>query len=266
MRSDARRRLPAVTPLRRAQVLVGAAALPPAIVLGLIALVLGPIAAVVVFVVAAAGTAAWLWGAGERQVLSSLGGRPAVASTDARLLNLIDGLCTTAGLRPPRVIVTPHQELNLLAAGRSTERAVLAVTTGLVQNLSRIELEGVLADGLVQIRRGDIIPATVAVATFGLGARWAVGAGDHDADVDLAGVALTRYPPALVSAFETMDRLGTAVPDVPPSVAGLWLADPRPAPAAGVPSGDGGGSGVDAGVRSSGRPPLAERVSALREL
>ena len=254
-----------MTPLRRAQVLVAAAALPPAVILGLIALVLSPVAAVVVFVVVAAGAIAWLWAAGERQVLASLGGHPASSPTDARLLNLIDGLCTSAGLRPPRVIVTPHQGLNLLAAGRSSERAVLAVTTGLLENLTRIELEGVLADGLVQIRRGDIIPATVAVATFGLGARWAMGTGDHDAEVDLAGVALTRYPPALVSAFETMDRLGTAVPDVPTPVAGLWLADPRPA-SAGVPSGVGTPSGVAAGMRASGRHALTERVSALREL
>ncbi|MGI8753795.1 MAG: hypothetical protein ACR2MN_16080 [Acidimicrobiales bacterium] len=247
-----------MTPLRRAQVLVAAGALLPAIVLGLIALVLGPIVAVVVFVVVATVTATWLWGAGERQVLASLGGRPASASSDARLLNLIDGLCTTAGLRQPRVMVTPHSGLNLLVAGRSADDAVLAVTTGLVDNLSRIELEGVLADGLVQIRRGDIIPVTVAVATFGLGARWAAGAGDHDTDVDGAGVALTRYPPALVSAFETMDRLGTALPDVPSSVAGMWLADPRP------PAGPGSGRG--GGTPSPRRPALAERVSALREL
>ena len=250
-----------MTSLRRAQVLVAVGALAPAVVLGMVALILGPIAAVVVFVAVAVGAAIWLWGAGERQVLASLGGRPAAAATDARLLNLIDGLCTTAGLRPPRVIVTSHQGLNLLVAGRSADNAVLAVTTGLTQHLSRIELEGVLADGLVQIRRGDIIPATVAAALFGLGARWAAGTRDHDAEVDRAGVALTRYPPALVSALETMDRLGTEVPDAPSSVAGLWLADPMPAPAD-----SGAESGGGAGIRSSGRPALARRVSALREL
>ncbi|MDQ2728278.1 MAG: hypothetical protein M3Y91_10550 [Actinomycetota bacterium] len=260
MRADVDRRPPPVTPLRRAQVLVGAGAFLPAITLGLIALVLGPIVAVVVFIVAAAGAATWLWGAGERRVLASLRGRPASVSTDARLLNLIDGLCTTAGLRQPRVIVTPHSGLNLLVAGRSADKAVLAVTSGLVENLSRIELEGVLADGLVQIRRGDIIPATVAVAIFGLGARWAAGVGDHDAEVDLAGVALTRYPPALVSAFETMDRLGTALPEVPSSLAGLWLADPR------TPAPTGTEAPGEAGTRSFRRPALAERVSALREL
>jgi heat shock protein HtpX len=246
MPADVDDRPRAVSPRRRAQVLVAAGALVPAIVLGLIALVLGPLVAVVVFVVVVAAAAAWLWGAGERQVLASLRGRPATASSDARLLNLVEGLCTAAGLRPPRVVVTPHQGLNLLVAGRSADRAVLAVTAGLTEHLSRIELEGVLADGLVQIRRGDIIPTTIAVGMFGLGARWAAGSGDHDAEVDRAGVALTRYPPALASAFETMDRLGMAVPDAPPSVAPLWLADPRPA--------------------ASERHPLAPRVSALREL
>lgn len=263
MRPDVDRRPTRVTPPRRAQVLVLAGALLPALIVGLIALVVGPLVAVVVFIGVAAAASIWLWGAGERQVLASLGGRSAADRTDARLLNLVDGLCTTAGLRPPRVIVTPHKGLNLLVAGRSADRAVLAVTTGLVENLSRVELEGVLADGLVQIRRGDIIPATVAVAAFGLGARWA-GTGDHDAEVDLAGVALTRYPPALVSAFETMDRLGTAVAGVPSPVVPLWLADPRPTPEGVVAGGRqpvGGGR-----TRPPGRSLLVERVSALREL
>ncbi len=254
MPADARHPPLVVTPLRRAQILVAAGAVPPALVLGVMALLFGPIEAVLVFVVVATGTAAWLCVAGERHVVASLGARPADPVTDARLLNLIDGLCTTAGLRPPRVLVTPHDGLNLLVTGRSSERAVLAVTTGLVEHLSRIELEGVLADGLVQIRRGDIVPATIAVATFGLGTRFAVGDPDHDAGVDRAGAALTRYPPALIRALETMDRLGTAVDGVPSSVAPLWLADPLPAPA-----------GELAG-RPSGRPALNERVTALREL
>ncbi|MDQ6839218.1 MAG: hypothetical protein M3137_13045 [Actinomycetota bacterium] len=248
-------------PLRRAQTLVVAGALPPAIVLGLIALVIGPVESVVVFVVAAVLAASWLWRAGERRVVAALGGRPAGATTDARLLNLVDGLCSTAGLRPPRVIVTPHEGLNLLVAGRSADDGVVAVTTGLVEGLNRIELEGVLADGLVQIRRGDIIPATVAVATFGLGARLAVGDGERDGEIDRAGVALTRYPPALVSAFETMQRRGTAVPGVPSSMAHLWLADPRPAP-----GGAGSELGHSAPVPPSRRPGLAARVSALRSL
>lgn len=226
-------------------------AVPVGLIAGLIALVVGPVAAVVVFVVVTAAVAGWLWQGGERRVRATIGGRPADAATDARLLNLVDGLCTTAGLRPPRVIVTPDQAPNLLVAGRSPARAVLAVTSGLVGSLTRTELEGVLADGLVQIRSGDIVPATVAVGTFGLGARWARGDGDRDGEVDRAGASLTRYPPALMSAFEAMDRQGTVVDGVPACMAHLWLADPLP---------------PTRGPERSDRPALAARVAALREL
>lgn len=245
-----------MTPLRRAQLLASVGALLPALAVGLIALLAGPIVAVVLFVAVGAGVGAWLWWGVERQVLASLGGRPADLQRDARLLNLIDGLCITAGVRQPNVVVTEDAGLNLLVAGHSPERATLAVTTGLVESLSRIELEGVLADGLVQIRRGDIVPATVVVAFFGIGARFAGGNGDRAGEIDRAGVALTRYPPALVSAFETMQRHGTAVAGVRSSMAHLWLADPTTDPAS---------AGRAAGGDSR-RPALAARVSALREL
>lgn len=236
-----------MTPLRRAQVLIAAGSVPPAVILGLVCLLIGPVVAVIVAVAVLVVAAAWLWVGGQRQVLAAVGGRTADAITEARLINLVDGLCSTAGVRQPRLKVIDDPGLNLLVAGRRDEDAVLAVTTGLLQGLSRIQLEGVLADGLVQIRRGDIVPATVAVATFGLGVRFVLGEGDHDAEIDEAGVALTRYPPALISALETMDREGTAVAGVRSSMAHLWLADPLPG-----------------GART--RPPLAERASALRQL
>lgn len=219
-------------------------------VAGLIGLVGGAVVALVALVVVGALAAAWLWWGGPWRVTARLGGRPADPVTDARLLNLVDGLCTTAGLRPPRLVVTDDAAPNLLVAGTSPDRAVMAVTAGLVGALSRTELEGVLADGLVQIRGGDIVAATVAVATFGIGARFARGDGPHDTDVDLAGASLTRYPPALASAFEAMDRHGTAIDGVPRSLAHLWLAEPLPA----------------ARRPKRARPALASRVAALREL
>ena len=85
----------------------------------------------------------------------------------------------------------------------------------------------------------------MAVATFGLGVRFALGDGDHAAEIDEAGVALTRYPPALISALETMEGQGRTVAGVRSTMAHLWLVDPMP----------GAGPGV-----------VAERVLALRQL
>jgi heat shock protein HtpX len=209
------------------------------------------VAAVVVFVVVAAASVWWAMTRGDRRVagvLSSLGARDADPVRDARLTNLAEGLSITAGLRQPRLVVVEATGLNVMAAGTKPAKAVVAVTSGLLAELERIELEAVLAEAMCQIRRGDTVAPTVSVATLGLGRRVAI-ASDRDATADQAAVTLTRYPPALASALEKLEAKGWEVPGQPAYMASLWLADPRP----GAPN-------------DAGRLPLSERIEALREL
>jgi heat shock protein HtpX len=236
-------------PQTRATVLVALFAAFPAIVVGAITLVVaGPVVGLVVLVVVGVGLAAWARLGGDRRVLAAVGGREADPVDDARLCNLAEGLSISAGLRQPRLRVIDSPGLNAVAAGIRPDRAIVGVTSGLLTELDRIELEAVLAEELIQIRHHETTPATVVAATFGLGRVIAVGA-DRDADADQAAVALTRYPPALASALEKLEAKGTDVPGQPASLAHLWLADPRP----GAPP-------------ARGRLPLRERIEALREL
>jgi heat shock protein HtpX len=234
-----------------ARITAGFAA-PPALVLGLVAWAAGGIvAAVIVFVAVAAASAWWALNWGDRQVgsvLSSLGGRDADPVRDARLTNLAEGLSINAGLRQPRLVVVEAAGLNVLAAGTSASKGVVAVTSGLLAELDRIELEAVLAEAMCQIRRGDTVAPTISAATFGLGRRLAI-TNDRDSIADQAAVTLTRYPPALASALEKLETKGWEVPGQPAYMASLWLADPRP----GAPE-------------DAGRLPLSERIEALREL
>lgn len=258
------------------------------LILGLISLlVVTPLVALVVVVAAAAVAAAAAWLGCEGLVARLVPSQPADPHVHARLFNLVNGLCINAGVPPPDVQVLASGSLNALAAGRNPKRATLVVTQGLLDRLTLIELEGVIARELSQIKSSDILPATVAVALFGvLRPRTAgrkagglsgllaylrlplsalAGAGlrltldrQRDEFADLSGVALTRYPPALLSATEKMGSLGTAVPDVSPAVAHLWMADPAPA---------GGTAGSDRVSRLfETHPPLDERIEALREL
>lgn len=229
--------------------IVATFALPPAAALGIIlGFTAGWPPGLAVSVVVAAGLAAWALFAGDAVVAASLGGRDADPRTDARLWNLVEGLSISAGVRQPRLVVVDSPALNALAAGTSPNRAVLAVTTGLLDELKRIEIEGVLAEEIFLIRHGHTGPATVIAATWGVGRRLAVPA-DRDAVADLGAVSLTRYPPALASALEKVEAKGAAVDGQTSRLAHLWLADPRPdAPAA------------------RGRLPIAERAEALREL
>jgi heat shock protein HtpX len=238
-----------VTPGARAARAAAPFVVVPALVVGVaLGIVSGAVFGLVAFVVVAVVLALWCRLAGDRRVLARIGGRDADPTRDARLCNLVEGLSISAGVRQPRLRVIDSPGLNALAAGTRPSRAVLGVTTGLLSELDRVELEGVLAEGLVQIRRNETFPATILVATFGLGRGAAVPA-DRDAGADQAAVALTRYPPGLAAALEKIEAKGAVVDDQPSYMAHLWLADPR--------------SGVTV---DRGRLPLHERIEALREL
>lgn len=88
--------------------------------------------------------------------------------TYARLHNLVEGLCIASGLPKPRICVIEDEAPNAFATGRSPKHAAIAVTTGLLAKMDRVELEAVLAHELSHIKNNDILVATLAVTTVGL--------------------------------------------------------------------------------------------------
>lgn len=189
------------------------------------------------------GALTW-WGA-EPLARRHLGGRKAEPTTDARLLNLVDGLCATIGARRPELRVRNEASLNAAVCGRRQGSATLVVTQGLMDQLNRVELEGVLAQQLTRIRCYDMLPATVTVATLGIFATM-LAPPEPVTAMDRAAVNFTRYPPGLISALEKMMAKGTEVHGGARANAQLWFADP---------------GGTRGPVTS-----LKDRVMALREL
>jgi heat shock protein HtpX len=246
----------------------------------LVALGFGVLAATAVAIVA--------WQRSAPLALRLLGAQPADPTVHARLFNLVEGLGANAGVPPPSLYVVTDEGLNALTLGRSPRQASLVVTSGLLEHLTRMELEAVLAHEMSHIRNDDILTATVAVGLFGIlgrPARAATGSGSgallarllvpvsalaglglklalaphREEDADSSGVHLTRYPPALVSALEKMQHSGTLVAAgaVSPATAHLWLAAPLPPPAPNLPW---------LSRLFDTHPPLDERIEALREL
>jgi heat shock protein HtpX len=84
------------------------------------------------------------------------------------LHNVIDGLCIATGLPKPRVYIVDDPAPNAFAFGRSPQRSGVAVTSGLLNLMSRRELEGVLAHEMSHIRNRDVQVTTLAVTTVGL--------------------------------------------------------------------------------------------------
>ncbi len=92
---------------------------------------------------------------------------PADPEQYQRLHNLVEGLCIASGLPKPRIYIVDDPAPNAFATGRNPRHAAIAVTTGLLEKLNRVELEGVLAHELSHIRNYDILVGTLAVTLVG---------------------------------------------------------------------------------------------------
>jgi heat shock protein HtpX len=77
---------------------------------------------------------------------------------------VVDRVCALAHMEKPRVGVANMDVPNAFATGRSQKRAVVVVTTGLLQRLDEEELEAVLAHELSHVAHKDV--TVMAVASF----------------------------------------------------------------------------------------------------
>ena len=93
--------------------------------------------------------------------------RPAPVDEYQRLHNLVEGRCIAGGLPKPGVYIIDDPAPNAFATGRNPNHAAIAVTTGLLEKMNRVELEGVVAHELSHIRNYDILVSTLAVTMVG---------------------------------------------------------------------------------------------------
>ena len=129
----------------------------------------GIVATVVALVVGAIVAFTSYWKA-DKIALAVSRARPADPQEYARLHNIVEGLCIAGGLPKPGVYVIDDQAPNAFATGRDPKHAAIAVTTGLLEKMNRVELEGVVAHELSHIRNYDILISTLAVTMVGAAA------------------------------------------------------------------------------------------------
>jgi len=126
----------------------------------------GPFASVVALVIAAVMAFTSYWKS-DSIALAVSRAVPADPTTYQRLHNLVEGLCIAGGLPKPKVYVINDPAPNAFATGRNPQNAAIAVTTGLLEKMNRVELEGVVAHELSHIRNYDILVSTIAVTLVG---------------------------------------------------------------------------------------------------
>jgi len=98
---------------------------------------------------------------GGAAVAESLGGRLISRGTqdrlERRLLNVVDEMAIASGVPVPQVfLLDDESSINAFAAGYDVQHAVVAVTRGCLEQLSRDELQGVVAHEFSHILNGDM--------------------------------------------------------------------------------------------------------------
>jgi heat shock protein HtpX len=98
----------------------------------------------------------------DKLVLMSMGAKVVSESEAPQLHETITRLCAIADIPKPRIAVVNNNVPNAFATGRSPRHAVVAVTTGIQQQLNKQELEAVLAHELSHIKNRDMMVMTIA--------------------------------------------------------------------------------------------------------
>jgi len=110
-------------------------------------------------------------------------------SDNPGLFNVVENLCIAAGTPTPKIYVINDSSPNAFATGRDPKHAVVCVTTGILERLSKAELEGVIAHELSHVKNFDIrLMGIVAIlvgfiailANFFMRSLWFGGGRDND--------------------------------------------------------------------------------------
>jgi Zn-dependent protease with chaperone function len=149
-----------------------------------------------------------LWRAAPSMAMKRLGAVPVEEYDYPRLFNVTDGLCATFGLAMPALYVVQDNVPNACALGRDARRSDLVVTSGLLQRLDPIQLEGVIAHELAHVKRGDngVSCVGITLATVLGGERMlrrCVGQ-NREYRADVVAASAVRYPRGLLEALDIM--------------------------------------------------------------
>jgi heat shock protein HtpX len=129
----------------------------------------------------------------DKMALKMSGAVEAPRQQFPELHSIVEDLARRAGLPKPRVYVIPQQTPNAFATGRNPKHSAIAVTAGIMELLTRDELEGVLAHEMAHIKNRDILISSIAAVIAGAisylanMAQWAMIFGGFHGDDDEGG-------------------------------------------------------------------------------
>ncbi len=94
-----------------------------------------------------------------------INGAELISKKDApEFYSIVESLSITAGLPMPKLYIINDSSMNAFAAGTDPENSVICATTGLLENMDKVEIEGVMAHEISHIKNYDIRVSMAAVA------------------------------------------------------------------------------------------------------
>jgi heat shock protein HtpX len=183
------------------------------------------------------GIAVYQWWNSDKVAMKAMRAREVTPQEFPELHGMVDRLCALADMPKPRVGVAQLDLPNAFATGRSPERAVVCVTTGIMGKLTAEELEAVLAHELSHVAHRDVTVMTIA-SSAGIvagmlmqGARFGAFAGRRDRNsaaffmitlvVSLVVYAISFFLTRLLSRYRELcaDRSGAYLTMKPAALA-----------------------------------------------
>lgn len=102
------------------------------------------------------------WWFSDTMALASMRAHVVTPEQAPQLHAMVDRLCAMADMPKPRIAIADTDVPNAFATGRSPNRSVVCVTTGILRRLDQEELEGVLSHELSHVAHRDVTVMTVA--------------------------------------------------------------------------------------------------------
>ena len=92
------------------------------------------------------------------------GARPILKKDAPEFYSIVESLSIIAGLPMPNLYIINDSSMNAFAAGTNPENSVICATVGLLENMDRTEIEGVMAHEISHIKNYDIRVSMAAIA------------------------------------------------------------------------------------------------------
>lgn len=85
-----------------------------------------------------------------------------------RVIRAVENMSLAARIPTPKIYIIEDEAMNAFATGRDPKNASVAITIGLLRNLDKLELEGVMAHEIAHIKNRDILVMTIVVTLVGV--------------------------------------------------------------------------------------------------